>query len=139
MGEAASGGFWPAELKFAGFDGIVVHGKADRPLYLWVHDGEAELREADHLWGRFTADVEDTIREELGESDEETVEIEEYRTKIEERQLPEEAKKEAERVQALIRDRMAEAELMKLKSGIQDRIAAAEQDNNPMLAASSSI
>lgn len=45
------------------------------------------------------------------------------------------AKKEAERVQALIRDRMAEAELMKLKSGIQDRIAAAEQDGNAMLAA----
>jgi aldehyde:ferredoxin oxidoreductase len=67
VGEATSGGFWPAELKFAGFDGIVVHGKADRPLYLWVHDGEAELREADHLWGRFTADVEDTIREELGD------------------------------------------------------------------------
>jgi aldehyde:ferredoxin oxidoreductase len=65
VGESASGGFWPARLKFAGFDGIVCHGKAKRPVYLWVHDGEAELRDAAHLWGKFTADVEDAIREEL--------------------------------------------------------------------------
>jgi len=67
VGEAAGGGFWPAELKFAGFDGIVTHGRAERPLYLWVHDGEAELRDAAHLWGRFTADVEDAIWEDLGD------------------------------------------------------------------------
>ncbi len=66
-GESTSGGFWPAELKFAGFDGIVIHGQAGRPVYLWVHDGEAELRDAAHLWGQFTADVEDGIREELGD------------------------------------------------------------------------
>ncbi len=60
-----AGGFWPAELKFAGFDGIVIHGKATQPVYLWIHDGEAELRDATHLIGRFTADVEDAIREEL--------------------------------------------------------------------------
>jgi aldehyde:ferredoxin oxidoreductase len=65
--ESASGGFWPAELKFAGFDGIVIHGRASRPVYLWVHDGETELRDAAHLWGQFTADVEDVIREELGD------------------------------------------------------------------------
>jgi aldehyde:ferredoxin oxidoreductase len=47
VGESAAGGFWPAELKFAGFDGIVIHGKAERPVYLWLHDGEAELRDAD--------------------------------------------------------------------------------------------
>ncbi len=65
VGDSQAGGFWPAELKAAGFDGIVVHGKAERPVYLWVHDGEAELRDAAHLWGQFTADVEDAIREEL--------------------------------------------------------------------------
>jgi len=65
--ESASGGFWPAQLKFAGFDGIVIHGKAEQPVYLWVRDGEAELRDASHLWGRFTAEVEDAIREELGD------------------------------------------------------------------------
>ena len=67
VGDSQSGGFWPAELKAAGFDGIVIHGQAERPVYLWVHDGEAELRDAAHLWGQFTADVEDAIREELGD------------------------------------------------------------------------
>jgi aldehyde:ferredoxin oxidoreductase len=65
--ESAAGGFWPAEFKFAGFDGIVIHGKSERPVYLWVHDGEAELRDAATLMGRFTAQVEDAIREELGD------------------------------------------------------------------------
>lgn len=65
IGDSQSGGFWPAELKAAGFDGVVIRGNADKPVYLWVHDGEAELRDAAHLWGRFTADVEDAIREEL--------------------------------------------------------------------------
>jgi len=67
VGDSQAGGFWPAELKAAGFDGIVLHGKADRPVYLWVHDGEAELRDAASLWGRFTVDVEDAIRAELGD------------------------------------------------------------------------
>ena len=65
VGESTAGGFWPAELKFAGFDGIVIHGQAEHPVYLWMHDGEAELRDAGHLWGQFTADVEDAIRKEL--------------------------------------------------------------------------
>jgi aldehyde:ferredoxin oxidoreductase len=65
VGDSQAGGFWPAELKFASFDGIVIHGKAERPVYLWIQDGEAELRDAAHLWGNFTADVEDAIREEL--------------------------------------------------------------------------
>jgi aldehyde:ferredoxin oxidoreductase len=65
IGDSQSGGFWPAELKAAGFDGIVIRGKAAKPVYLWVHDGEAELRDAARLWGRFTADVEEAIREEL--------------------------------------------------------------------------
>jgi aldehyde:ferredoxin oxidoreductase len=67
VGDSQAGGYWPAELKAAGLDGIVIHGKAERPVYLWVHDGEAELRDAAHLWGQFTADVEDKIREELGD------------------------------------------------------------------------
>ncbi|NLF03310.1 MAG: aldehyde:ferredoxin oxidoreductase, partial [Anaerolineales bacterium] len=62
-----AGGFWPAELKAAGFEGVVIHGRSERPVYLWIHNGEAELRDAAHLWGRYTADVEDTLREELGD------------------------------------------------------------------------
>jgi aldehyde:ferredoxin oxidoreductase len=65
IGDAQCGGFWPAECKFAGFDAIVVKGKSDKPVYLWVHDGEAELRDASHLWGKLTGDAEALIREEL--------------------------------------------------------------------------
>ncbi len=68
IGDSQAGGFWPAELKAAGFDGIVIRGKAPHPVYLWIQDGEAELRDAAHLWGRFTADVEDAIRDELGDA-----------------------------------------------------------------------
>jgi aldehyde:ferredoxin oxidoreductase len=65
VGDSQSGGFWPAEFKAAGFDGIVIRGRSEEPVYLWLNDGQAELRDASHLWGRFTADVEDAIREEL--------------------------------------------------------------------------
>src|SRR5205085_5114554 len=51
FGESESGGFWGAELKQAGYDGIVVQGRANRPVYLWVTEQGAELREARHLWG----------------------------------------------------------------------------------------
>lgn len=65
--ESAAGGFWPAELKFAGYDGIVIRGQAEKPVYLWICDGQAELRDAAHLWGHFTGEVEDMIRQELGD------------------------------------------------------------------------
>jgi aldehyde:ferredoxin oxidoreductase len=46
------GGFFGAELKKAGFDGIVITGRAPGPVYLWIHNGEAELRDASSLWGQ---------------------------------------------------------------------------------------
>lgn len=61
-GVAHSKGFFPAECKFAGFDGIVVKGKAEKPVYLWVHDGEAEIRDAKNLWGKDTYETEEVIR-----------------------------------------------------------------------------
>jgi aldehyde:ferredoxin oxidoreductase len=67
IGDSQAGGFFPAELKFSGFDGIVLKGKSPKPVYLWVHDGEAELKDAAHLWGRITGDVEKIIRDELGD------------------------------------------------------------------------
>jgi aldehyde:ferredoxin oxidoreductase len=45
------GGHWGAELKYAGYDGVIVQGKAQTPVYLWVHDGQAEICEAGDLWG----------------------------------------------------------------------------------------
>jgi len=68
VGDSQSGGFWPAELKFAGFDAIVIRGRAAKPVYLWVHNGQAELRDAAHLWGRITGEVQAAIQEELGDN-----------------------------------------------------------------------
>jgi aldehyde:ferredoxin oxidoreductase len=67
FGEAEVGGYWGAELKHAGFDAIIFEGKAEGPLYLWVHDGEAEVRDAGHIWGKDTGDAQRIIREELGD------------------------------------------------------------------------
>ncbi len=58
---------WGAELKRAGYDAIIIEGKADKPAYLWVHDGEASLRDAGHLWGKNTKETQETIRAELGD------------------------------------------------------------------------
>ncbi len=64
-GSADVGGFFGAELKQAGYDGIVVHGKAPEPVYLWINDGEVEIRDASHLWGKSTLETQETIQEEL--------------------------------------------------------------------------
>lgn len=67
VGDSQSGGFFPAEMKFAGFDAAIIHGRAETPVYLWIHDGIAELRDAGHLWGKVTGEVEDLIKDELGD------------------------------------------------------------------------
>jgi aldehyde:ferredoxin oxidoreductase len=46
------GGFWPAELKRAGYDGIIISGKSPTPVYLWINDDNMEIRDASYLWGR---------------------------------------------------------------------------------------
>ncbi len=67
FGEAEAGGFWGPELKFAGFDALVITGKAAKPSYLWVHDGKAELASAEKIWGLETGPAQEKIREELKE------------------------------------------------------------------------
>jgi len=67
FGESEAGGWWIPELKFAGFDAIVIKGKARKPVYLWIHDGEVEIRDATHLWGKFSKETQDEIRKELGD------------------------------------------------------------------------
>jgi len=67
LGSAEAGGFWGSELKRAGYDAIVVRGRASSPVYLWVKDGEAELRAADHLWSLLVGDCEEVLRSELGD------------------------------------------------------------------------
>jgi aldehyde:ferredoxin oxidoreductase len=65
IGDSQGGGFWPAHFKMTGFDGMVITGKAEKPVYLWLHDGIAELRDATRLWGHITGDVEREIQKEL--------------------------------------------------------------------------
>lgn len=63
--KSSGGGYFASELKFAGFDAVIIKGKADRPVYLWVHHGSYELRDADYLWGLDCDDTHTLIREEL--------------------------------------------------------------------------
>jgi len=66
-GESNSGGYWGPELKFAGYDGILLTGRAPHPVYLWIKDGLAELRDASHLQGQDSYQTQESIRQELGE------------------------------------------------------------------------
>jgi aldehyde:ferredoxin oxidoreductase len=66
-GEGEAGGHWGPELKFAGYDAVVVKGKADKPVYLWIHDGEAEIRDASEIWGKPTKEAQEIIRKEHGD------------------------------------------------------------------------
>jgi aldehyde:ferredoxin oxidoreductase len=67
-GESEAGGYFAPELKFAGFDVVIVEGQARNPLYLFVHDGEVEFRDATRLWGKVTGDVQRAIHEEIGDT-----------------------------------------------------------------------
>jgi aldehyde:ferredoxin oxidoreductase len=68
FGEADAGGFWNAELKHAGFDEIVFKGKASEPVWLWINEGEAELRDGSSLWGLEVGECQDKMREATGEA-----------------------------------------------------------------------
>lgn len=67
VGDSQAGGFWPAELKFAGFDAIVIRGRSPKPVYLWINKGACELRDAGHLWGMTAKEVDAALAEELGD------------------------------------------------------------------------
>jgi aldehyde:ferredoxin oxidoreductase len=67
-GDANSGGYFGPHLKFAGYDGVFFSGQSDKPVYLWINQGNPEIRDAAHLWGKDTYDTEDTLRAELGKN-----------------------------------------------------------------------
>ena len=67
IGSANVGGFWGPELKFAGFDNLIISGKAERPVYLWINDGKIEIRDAGFIWGKTTWETERLVRDELGD------------------------------------------------------------------------
>src|SRR5438477_6129864 len=67
IGDSQCGGFFPAEMRAAGADAIVFTGRAPEPVYLWLHDGQAELRPARHLWGKVTGEVDSLLKKEIGD------------------------------------------------------------------------
>src|SRR5512137_3053031 len=62
------GGHWGTELKYAGFDYLVVHGAAASPVYLWIHDGEIEIRDARHVWGKDVRETTELLQKEIGDA-----------------------------------------------------------------------
>ncbi len=65
-GESNIGGFWGPELRKAGFDGLWITGRAEKPAYLWVENEQIEVRDAAHLWGLETYQTQEMIIQELG-------------------------------------------------------------------------
>jgi aldehyde:ferredoxin oxidoreductase len=69
FGDSNMGGHWGAELKYAGYDQIILQGKSKKPVYVWIDDDMVEIRDASHLWGKFPRDVDSMIKEELKDED----------------------------------------------------------------------
>ena len=65
--DSQAGGFWGPELKFSGYDAIVIKGKSPKPVYLWIKDGNLEIRDAASVWGKTTGEAQEMIRAELNE------------------------------------------------------------------------
>jgi aldehyde:ferredoxin oxidoreductase len=63
------GGYFGPELKFAGYDGIIIEGKAKGPVYLWIDDDRVEIRSADHLWGKNPFKAQEILRKEIGDDE----------------------------------------------------------------------
>ena len=64
IGAANSGGHWGPELKFAGYDGIIVEGVAKKPVYVYINDENVELRKAEHIWGKNVFESTDILNAE---------------------------------------------------------------------------
>lgn len=69
IGDSNMGGHFAPELKFAGYDQVVIQGKAEHPVYLWINDDKVEIRDARHLWGKNPAQTDAAIKEETGNRD----------------------------------------------------------------------
>ena len=65
VGMGLTGGHFPVELKFAGYDALIIEGKAEKPTYVWIKDGETHFRSAGKLWGMKTTDCQQIIKNEL--------------------------------------------------------------------------
>ena len=65
--DANSGGYFGPELKKAGFDAIFIQGASKTPVYLWIHDGEVEIKDAGAIWGKDVVETEEILKSALGE------------------------------------------------------------------------
>jgi aldehyde:ferredoxin oxidoreductase len=69
LGSTNMGGFFAPELAWAGFHHLVIKGKAEKPVYLWIHNGRIEIRDAANLWGKTATETQWAIRDELGDQE----------------------------------------------------------------------
>ena len=69
IGDSNIGGFFAPEMRMAGFDHLVIKGKAEKPVYLWIHDEEIEILDASHLWGKDTFETQALIRSDHGDEE----------------------------------------------------------------------
>jgi aldehyde:ferredoxin oxidoreductase len=67
FGRSGVGGRWGVGLKHTGFDGVILTGKSDTPVYLWINDGKVEFKDARHLWGKDTYESAELLEKELGD------------------------------------------------------------------------
>ena len=67
-GESEAGGWWGPELKKAGFDAILIKGNSSTPVYIYIKDGQVEIKDATHLWGKDTGETQKIIRKELADN-----------------------------------------------------------------------
>ena len=67
FGDSEAGGFFGPELKFAGYDAIIVEGRSEKPVYIMIKDDDVQIKDASHLWGKDTGDVQEMIKDENGD------------------------------------------------------------------------
>ena len=67
LGEAKSHGFFGSEMKRAGYDAIIILGRAEKPVYIWIDDDSVQLMDSNRLWGKSPQETEEAIREDLGD------------------------------------------------------------------------
>ena len=68
LGDTDFGGYFGKEMKSTGFDIIIIEGRAKNPVYLWIHNGAVEIKNATHLWGKMTGEAQREILSEIGDS-----------------------------------------------------------------------
>ena len=69
LAEGGFGGFFAPELKYAGYDHIIVSGRSDKPVYIWIDDDKIEIHDAKHIWGKTTWETDEIVKEEIGDAD----------------------------------------------------------------------